>query len=74
MEDSENIPPRVDLFARLICLVVGSMLAICAYHAFSLSQYLLFWPLAVGAAVTLIAGFFGPRSLRIGLVSWMPWF
>ena len=75
MEDSEKIPPRIDLVARIICLVVGSVLAICSYYAFSSNSHgVLSWLLAAGATVTLVAGTFGPRSLRIGLVIWMPWF
>ena len=75
MEGPDKIPPRVDLIARLICLAVGSGLAICSYYAFSSGGHgFLSWLLAFGATVTLIAGSLGPRSLRIGLVTWMPWF
>lgn len=59
MEDPDKIPPRVDLMARLICLAVGSGLAICSYYAFSSGGHgFLPWLLAFGATVTLIAGSF----------------
>ena len=75
MSHDEKIAPRVDLFARLICLAVGSVLGVCSFYAFSSDGLgILTWLLGLGAAIVLFAGIFGPRSLRIGLVTWMPWF
>ena len=75
MNHDEKIAPRVDLIARIICSAVGFVLGACSFYAFSSNGLgILSWLLRLGAAVALFAGIFGPRSLRIGLVTWMPWF
>src|SRR3546814_15330007 len=75
MESTSEMPDRLDLFARIICIILGAVFAFAAWLAYTSSgPAIVHWLCGVGAIVLLTAGTFGPRSLRVGLVTWLPWF
>src|SRR3546814_17896998 len=59
---------------RIICIILGAVFAFVAWLAYTSSgPAIVYWLCGVGAIVLLTAGTFGPRSLRVGLVTWLLW-
>jgi hypothetical protein len=75
MGSNERVSPTVDLIARVICVLVGAGLGAAAFigHAGDGNPWLV-GVLAAVSALALAAGTVGPRSVRLALVTWMPWF
>src|SRR3546814_1347826 len=72
MESTSEMTDRLDLFARIICIILGAVFAFVAWLAYTSSgPAIVYWLCGVGAIVLLTAGTFGPRSLRVGLVTWL---
>ena len=75
MESNEHVSPKLDVMARVICVLVGLAFGCLALLAHSgEAHFLLVAVLALVSVFNLVAGMIGPRSLRLALVTWMPWF
>lgn len=71
----EYVPPLVDAFARAICVFSALLFGAGAFFAYSNQAHWAFIAVLAGATTTtLVAGTYGPRSFRIGLLTWLPWF
>ena len=75
MKSQADIPPHVDRFARAICLVLALAFGAVAATAYSVDGHpVAYWLCGAGGLLFLVAGTVGPRNLRIGLLTWLPWF
>jgi hypothetical protein len=69
-----DLPPRIDLFARLLCVLLGIALGAVAAAAWrSGGHAALYWLCGAGALLLLVAGTVGPQRLRVGLLHLLPW-
>lgn len=70
----DDIPPRIDLFARLLCLLLAPVFGAVAAEAWrSGAHALVYWLCGAVALLLLAAGTVGPRRLRVGLLHLLPW-
>lgn len=74
MKQTSDVTPRIDRFARLLCIVLGMLLAIATWIVYAGAGPAFAYGLCgFGAILFLMAGTVGPRGLRLGLVTWLPW-
>lgn len=70
----DDIPPRIDLFARLLCLLLAVVFGAVAAVAWrSGGHAAVYWLCGVAALTLLVAGTVGPQRLRVGLLHLLPW-
>lgn len=70
----DDIPPRIDLFARLLCLLLAVAFGAVAAVAWrSGGHAAVYWLCGAAALSLLVAGMVGPQRLRVGLLHLLPW-
>ncbi|MFT3896232.1 MAG: hypothetical protein QM719_00795 [Thermomonas sp.] len=75
MKSKDDLPDRIDIIARILCLAMGLAWSVGAGFAYSGSprSMLGVWLLVTAALIFFVAATFGPRWFRTVLVSWVPW-
>jgi len=74
MSSKPDIPNHLDWIARAILVFFSAGFGLLAYYLYSAGPGLGFWASSFAALVLLAVATIAPRSVRVGVVNFLPWF
>ena len=74
MSIKSDIPAHIDLIARLILIFFSAGFGVLAYYLYSSAPAIGFFASSFIGLVFAVLATIGPRSVRVGIASSLPWF
>ena len=74
MSSKPDISNHLNWIARAILVFFSAGFGLLAYYLYSTGPGLGFWATSFAALVLLAVATIAPRSVRVGVVNFLPWF
>ena len=74
MSSKPDIPIHLDWIARAILVLFSAGFGLLAYYLYGTGLGLGFWASSFAALILFAVATIAPRSVRVGVVNFLPWF